>query len=99
MPVAVLMSAGTAGALLRAVSASPTGRLGGSVMVAVLTGLAVGASRSAAWALGACFFVGLFTLWAAIALGLQGFLSSPWTAFGIAWALAVMVTSVRAARP
>lgn len=91
-----LLGAAAAGALVRTASASPTARTGGSVVAAVLISVIVGVARGRNWALGASFFLGLFGLWAALALLVQGDLTGFGALGAVAWALAVMVCSVRA---
>jgi hypothetical protein len=92
----VLLCAAAAGALARAASSSPTARLGAGALIVVLGLVIAGVFRGRRWALGSAFFLGLFTLWAAVALGLRHDLSASGTAFGIAWALTVMAASVKA---
>lgn len=94
----ILLCLGIGGALARSASSSPTARLAAGVLIVFVGVIVSGVFRGRRWALGSSFLLGLFTLWAAAALGLRHELSAAGTAFGIAWALTVMVTSVRATR-
>lgn len=94
----VLLAVGAVAALGRGLTATPLTRLGTVVGAFLLVGVAYGAHRRRGWELGAAFFLGLFWLWAAVALGLQGRMGPAQTLGWIAWAGVVMVVSVAARR-
>lgn len=94
--VPVLFAAAAFGALARSVNASDFGRIGGLVAAIALVGVGIGVLRGRRWALGAAFFLGLFWLWAAVALRIQGVIGSPEIVIWLAWSVAVIAGSVKA---
>jgi hypothetical protein len=93
---ALLLSAAGVGAIVISANASPFGRLGGVFAAAALIVVGVGIVRVWRWAYGIAFFLGLFWLWAAIGLGLQGRLSVVSMIVWITWSVVIMTTAVRA---
>lgn len=96
--VPVLLGAAAVGAIVISSDASDVGRIGGIVAAVMLGVVAAGAVRGRRWALGSAFFLGLFWLWATLALRLQGVMTGIDVAIWLAWSLAVMAGSVRARR-
>ena len=94
--VPVLFVAAALGALARSANGSDFGRVGGLVAAVMLVGVGIGVPRGRRWALGAAFFLGLFWLWAAVALRIQGIIGSPEIVIRLAWSLAVITGSVKA---
>jgi hypothetical protein len=84
------------GALIESANASPVGRMGGLFAAVALTAVGVGVFRQRPWAYGAAFLLGLCWLWATLALRLQGHMGTAEVVTWLAWALVVMVGSVRA---
>jgi hypothetical protein len=93
---ALLLGAAAVGAVAISASASPFGRLGGVFAAAVLVVVGVGFVRVWRWAYGVAFLLGLFWLWAVIALGLQGQMSLGSMIVWIAWSVVIMTAAVRA---
>ena len=94
--VAALLCAAAVGAILISADASIVGRLGGIVAAVFLGLVGAGVVRSRRWAMGAAFFLGLFWLWATLALRLQGVMTGVEVAVWLTWSVVVMVGSVRA---
>lgn len=96
--LAVLLGIAASAAVIQALRATTLTRLL-SMMAAIALGtVGAGCIRAQGWAVGAAFFLGLFWLWAAVALGLQGRLGGLDVAGWTAWAIIVMVLSVRTRR-
>jgi hypothetical protein len=93
--VALLLSAAGIGAVFRSANASSFGRFGGGVAAVALLAVAIGVAREQRWADGAAFFLGLFWLWAAVALRIQGVIGAPEIFVWLAWSITVIVGSVR----
>ena len=93
---AVLLGAAAVGAVVVSANASPFGRVGGVLAAAALIVVAVGIVRAWRWAFGVAFLLGLFWLWAAIALGIQGQMSAVQMIVWIAWSVVIMAVAVRA---
>jgi len=93
---AVMLAGAAVGAVMESVNASSFGRVGGVFAAAALVVVAVGVVRAWRWAFGVAFFLGLFWLWAVVALGIQGRLSVLAMMVWIAWSIVVMTVSVRA---
>jgi hypothetical protein len=93
--VAVLLGAAAIGAIFRSANASTVGRYGGLLAAVALGAVAVGVFRARRWADGSAFFLGLFWLWAAVALRIQGVMDAPEIFVWLVWSIAVMVGSVR----
>lgn len=94
--VAGVLLIGAAGlGVTRVASQSPTARLGAGTLILLLVGVIVGVFRGSAWAVGTAFVFGMCTLWAVTALGLKHDLSAEGAAFGLAWAFALMIATVR----
>lgn len=95
--VAALLLAGAAvGAVAISASASAFGRVGGVFAAAVLVVVAVGVVRAWRWAYGIAFLLGLFWLWAVVALAIQGQMSPVQMIVWIAWSVTIMAAAVRA---
>jgi hypothetical protein len=94
--VALLLAAAGAGAVVTSAGASPFGRLGGVFAAALLVVVAVGFVRVWRWAYGIAFLLGLFWLWAAIGLGIQGRMSVVPMIVWIAWSVVIMTAAVTA---
>jgi hypothetical protein len=93
---ALLLAAAAVGAVAISASASAFGRVGGVFAAAVLAVVAVGMVRVWRWAYGVAFLLGLFWLWAVIALAIQGQMSLLPMIVWIAWSVVVMAAAVRA---
>lgn len=93
--VAVLLAVAAVGAIARSINGSDVARVAGVFAALALGTIAVGVIRERMWAFGAAFFIGLFWLWAIIALRVQGVLEAPEIVLWIAWSIVVMVVSVR----
>jgi hypothetical protein len=93
---AVLLVGAAVGAVARGSDASAVGRVAGVLAALGLCAVAHGLWRGRRWASGAAFFLGLFWLWATLALRMQGLLGVPESAVWIAWAIVVMMASIRA---
>ncbi|MGH2758211.1 MAG: hypothetical protein ACRDKJ_01470 [Actinomycetota bacterium] len=93
--VAALLGAAAIGAVFRSANASTVGQVGGWLAAAALAAVAVGVARERRWAYGSAFFLGLFWLWAAVALRIQGVMGAPEIFAWLIWSVAVIVGSVR----
>jgi hypothetical protein len=93
---AALLVAAAIGAVRVSANASPFGRLGGVLAAAVLVLVAVGFVRRWSWSFGIAFILGLFWLWAAVALAIQGQMSALAAIVWIAWSVVIMTAAVRA---
>lgn len=93
---ATLLAVAALGALRVSANASPFGRLGGVLAAAVLGVVAVGFVRTWEWSYGIGFLLGLFWLWAAVGLAVQGEMSLVQAIVWIAWSVVIMTAAVRA---
>ncbi len=93
--VALLLTAAAIGSVFRSANASSFGRFGGGVAAAALLAVAIGVARERRWADGSAFFLGLFWLWAAVALRIQGVIGAPEIFVWLAWSIAVITGSIR----
>lgn len=93
--VPALLGVAAAGAVLRSANSSSVGRAAGVLAAAAIGLVAVGVWRERRWAYGAAFFLGLFWLWAVVALGVQGVIAAPEILGWVAWSVAVLVGAVR----
>ena len=93
---AALLAGAAVGAVRVSANASPFGRLGGVLAAAVLVVVAVGFVRAWRWAYGIAFLLGLFWLWAAVALAVQAEMSLLQAIVWIAWSVVIMTAAVRA---
>lgn len=93
---AALLAGAAAGAVAISSSASPLGRVGGVFAAAALVVVAVGFVRRWRWAYGVAFLLGLFWLWAAIGLGIEGQMSAARMIVWIAWSVVIMAAAVTA---
>ena len=96
--VAGLLIGAAAGAVVVSRDASPVGRSGGVVAAGILAVVAAGSAAGAGWALGAAFLMGLFWLWATVALTVQRLFGPGETLIWLAWSFGVLVSSVWARR-
>lgn len=98
MVLGALLGIAATAAVVQALRATALTRML-SMAAAIILG-AVGAAclRARGWAVGSAFFLGLFWLWAAAALGVQGRLGGLGVAGWMAWSIIVMVLSVRVRR-
>lgn len=94
--VPVLLAAAAIGAIVVSADGSALGRLGGIIAAVTLGVVAAGSVRGRNWALGAAFFLGLFWLWATLALRLQGVMTGLEVVVWLSWSVVVMIGSVRA---
>lgn len=94
--VPLLLAGAAIGALTRSANASDLGRAGGIFAVAILAVVGFGAWRGRRWAHGAAFFLGVFWLWAALALRIQGIMRGPEVVLWLAWSLALIAGALRA---
>lgn len=97
--LSVLLAVAAIGAVLRSVDGQRLTRLAAVVVALVLGWIAAGTLRGRAWALGSAFLLGLFWLWAAVALGLQQRFGAGEAALWISWSVGVIVTSIGAREP
>jgi FtsH-binding integral membrane protein len=93
---AALLAAAALGAIARSVDSSFVGRAAGVTAAFAVGWVAYGVFRGRPWALGSGFFVALLWFWATLALRVQGVIGAPEFVVWIAWALTVMVCTVRA---
>ncbi len=93
---AALLTVAAVGAIRVSANASPLGRLGGVLAAAVLVVVAVGFVRVWPWSYGIAFLLGLFWLWAVVALAVQGQMSLLPAIVWIAWSVVIMTAAVRA---
>lgn len=96
--LAVLLGIAAAAAVVQALRATTLTRLLSMAAAIALGAVGAGCVRARGWAVGSAFFLGLFWLWAAVALGVQGRLGGLDVAGWMAWAIIVMVLSVRTRR-
>lgn len=94
--VGVLLALAAGAALAQSFDSGTLGRLGALAAAAVMGVVGVGVLRHRAWAEGAAFFLGLFWLWATLALRIQGAMSAPEVYVWLPWSLAVIIGSLRA---
>jgi hypothetical protein len=94
--IPILLGVAGIGAIVVSADASTVGRAGGVLAAVALGGVGVGVVRGQSWAHGAAFFLGLFWLWATLALRIQGVMSGPEVLGWLAWSVVVMAGSVRA---
>ena len=99
LSVACLLAVAAAGALVRSVNGSDVARVAGILAALFLGVIAFGVIKDRAWAYGSAFFIGLCWLWATIALRVQGVLGGVEIVLWIAWAIIVMIMSVRLRPP
>ena len=93
---AALLAAAAVGAVRISASASPLGRVGGVMAATMLVVVAVGFVRAWRWAYGIAFVLGLFWLWASVALAVQAQMSVLQAIVWIAWSVVIMTAAVRA---
>ena len=93
--VAMLLGAAAIGAVFRSANASTVGQAGGWLAAVALAAVAVGVVCERRWAHGAAFFLGLFWLWAAVALRIQGVMGTPEIFIWLVWSVTVIAGSVR----
>lgn len=91
-----LLGAAALGAILRSANASTVGQAGGWLAAAALAAVAVGVARERRWAFGSAFFLGVFWLWAAISLRIQGVMGGVEILVWLMWSITVIVGSLRA---
>lgn len=94
--VPVLLGVASIGAIVVSADSSAVGRTGGFLAALALGVVGAGVARGRPWAHGAAFFLGLFWLWATLALRIQGVMTGPEVVGWLAWSLVVMAGSVRA---
>lgn len=94
--VPVLLGGAGIGAIVVSADASAVGRTGGFLAAAALVVVSAGVARAKPWAHGAAFFLGLFWLWATLALRIQGVMTGPEVLGWLAWSVVVMAGSVKA---
>ena len=94
--VPALLAAAAVGAIARSADGSSVGRAGGVLAAVALAAVGVGVARGSRWASGAAFFLGIFWLWAAVALRVQGVMDAPEIFIWLAWSLAVIAGSLKA---
>ena len=93
---AALLGAAAIGAIVRSIDSNFVGRLAGVIAAFSVGWVSYGVYRGRPWALGSGFFVALLWFWATLALRVQGVIGAPEFAVWIAWAITVMVATVRA---
>ena len=94
--IPVLLGLAGIGAIVVSADASTVGRTGGVLAALALGVVGAGVARGRLWAYGAAFLLGLFWLWATLALRIQGVMSGPEVLGWLAWSVVVMAGSVRA---
>ncbi len=93
---AVLLAVAAAGAIVRSIDASFIARFASVLAAMSMAWVAYGIYRARTWALGAGFFIAIFWFWATLALRVQSVIGAGEFIVWIAWAIAVMVATVRA---
>jgi hypothetical protein len=91
-----MLVAAAAGAVLRASGGSPLGRAGGIFAAVLLAAVAAGVWSRRRWALGAAFFLGVFWLWAVLALRMQGVMGGGEVALWLGWSAVVITGTLKA---
>ena len=94
--VPLLLGAAAIGAILQSADASTVGRVGGFVAAVALVAVGIGVWGGRRWALGAAFFLGVFWLWATLALRIQGVMTSPEVFVWLAWSVVVIAGALKA---
>lgn len=92
---AALLGAAALGAIARSIDSNFVGRFAGVIAAFAVGWVGYGVFRGRPWALGAGFFVALLWFWATLALRVQGVIGAPEFIGWIAWAITVMVATVR----
>ncbi len=92
----VLLGVAALGAIARSADSNFVGRFAGVIAAFAVGWVAYGVFRGRPWALGAGFFVALLWFWATLALRVQGVIGVIEFIVWIAWAIIVMVATVRA---
>ena len=93
---AVLLGLAAVGALVRSLDAGFIARFASVLAAASMAWVANGIFRTRTWARGAGFFIAIFWFWATLALRVQSVIGAGEFVVWIAWAVAVMVATVRA---
>jgi hypothetical protein len=93
---AALLGGAALGAIVRSLDSNFVGRFAGVIAAFAVGWVAYGVFHGRPWALGAGFFVALLWFWATLALRVQGVIGAPEFVVWIAWAITVMVATVRA---
>lgn len=96
--LSVLLGIAGAAAVIQALRATALTRLLSMAAAIILGAVGLGCVRGRGWALGSAFFLGLFWLWAVMALGVQGRLGGLTLGGWLGWSIIVLVVSVRARR-
>lgn len=91
-----MMGAAAMGAIVRSADASVVGRAGGFIAAVALALVGLGVWFGRRWAHGAAFFLGVFWLWAALALRIQGVMSGAEFFVWLAWSAAVIAGALKA---
>lgn len=94
--VSVLLGVAGVGAIAVSADSSAVGRVAGLLAALSLGVVSAGVLRGRNWAYGAAFLLGLFWLWATLALRIQGVMTGPEVVAWLAWSVVVMAGSVRA---
>lgn len=94
--VPALLGAAAIGAIVQSADASTVGRVGGVVAAIALATVGVGVGVGRRWALGAAFFLGIFWLWAALALRIQGVMTGVEVVVWLAWSVIVIAGTLKA---
>lgn len=95
----VLLIAAAIAAVVRGANASFVGRFAGVLAAGALTSVALAVFRERDWGWGAAFFLGICWFWAAVALRVQDVLRVAEAVMWLAWAVIVIVASVRGRSP
>ena len=93
---AALLVVAAVGALIRSLDGNVIARVASLLACGSIGWVAFGVYRERSWALGAAFFIALFWFWATLALRVQGVIGAPEFVGWITWAIAVIVSTVRA---
>jgi hypothetical protein len=93
--LSVLLAVAAGATIVRIANASVVGRFAGVGAAVALVVVAVATWQRRDWAFGAAFLLGLCWFWAAIALRVQGVLAAGEITLWLAWAVTVMIASVR----
>jgi hypothetical protein len=91
-----LLGVAAVGAIARSANAGSLGRISGVFAAMAMGAVAVGVLRRRPWAYGSAFLLGVFWLWAVVALRIQGEMEAREFVVWLAWSIVVTMTSVRA---
>jgi hypothetical protein len=91
-----LLAIASLGAIIRSANGGSLARVSGVFAAMAMGAVAVGVLRRRPWAYGSAFLLGLFWLWAVVALRIQGQMDTREFVVWLAWSIVVTTMSVRA---